>query len=329
MSTSTTRSRRADLARPLGRLERMLEIRAVEEAIQDLFNSGHVRGSTHLSSGQEAVAVGVASSIRPTDHVTCTYRGHGVALALGVDPEAVIGEIAGRSIGCTGGIGGSMHLCDPSVGLLPTFAIVGAGIPVAAGAALAAQYRGSDGVAVAVFGDGAANIGAFHETLNLAAVWKLPVVFVCENNLYGEYTRIDLSTPGEDLAHRADAYGMPGVSVDGQDVDLVRSATIDAIDRARRGNGPTLLEMKTYRYSGHSRSDSADYRPDGELEAWLERDPIDLAAARLTGSDEHTTEDIDQLRTSVSESVRQAVERVLASEPPAVAELLRHVKANA
>ena len=166
----------------------MVEIRLVEETVQTLYNDGHIRGSTHLANGQEAVSVGIAVAARPTDTVTCTYRGHGTALALGVTPEGVLGEICGRSIGCIGGIGGSMHLGDMSVGLLPTFAIVGAGVPVAAGAALTAWVRGTDDAAIAIFGDGSTNIGAFHEGLNLAGILKLPVVFVCENNLYGEYT---------------------------------------------------------------------------------------------------------------------------------------------
>ena len=207
----------------------MVEIRRVEENVQALYNDGHIRGSTHLANGQEAVSVGIAAVARLTDVVTCTYRGHGTALALGVTPEGVLGEICGRSIGCIGGIGGSMHLGDMSVGLLPTFAIVGAGVPVAAGAALTAWVRGTDDAAIAIFGDGSTNIGAFHEALNLAGIFKLPVVFVCENNLYGEYTRINLSTPVEHLADRAASYGFPGLSVDGQDVDAVTDAVGTAL----------------------------------------------------------------------------------------------------
>ena len=206
---------------------------------------------------------------RPDDYVACTYRGHGHALALGLSPEAVIGEICGRTIGCAGGLGGSMHLVEPSVGLLPTAAIVGAGLPIACGVALAAKLHKSGRVAVSVFGDGTANIGAFHEALNFAAIRKLAVVFVCENNLYGEYTRIDLTTPIENIADRASGYAMPGAAVDGQDVDAVAAAMDGAVARARAGLGPTLLEMKTYRFSGHSRSDPATYRPAGELDAWL------------------------------------------------------------
>ena len=223
--TATAVERRTVLQQSrLEQLARMVEIRRVEENVQALYNDGHIRGSTHLANGQEAVSVGIAVAARLTDIVTCTYRGHGTALALGVTPEGVLGEICGRSIGCIGGIGGSMHLGDMSVGLLPTFAIVGAGVPVAAGAALTAWVRGTDDAAIAIFGDGSTNIGAFHEALNLAGIFKLPVVFVCENNLYGEYTRINLSTPVEHLADRAASYGFPGLSVDGQDIDAVTDA---------------------------------------------------------------------------------------------------------
>ncbi len=309
-------------------LARMVEIRRVEENVQTLYNDGHIRGSTHLSNGQEAVSVGIAVAARPTDMVTCTYRGHGTALALGVSPEGVLGEICGRSIGCIGGVGGSMHLGDTTVGLFPTFAIVGAGVPVAAGAALTAWVRGTDDASIAIFGDGSANIGAFHETLNMAGIFKLPVVFVCENNLYGEYTRINLSTPVENIADRAASYGMPGVAVDGQDVDEVIAAVQAALDRARAGDGPTLLEMKTYRYSGHSRADPGTYRPDGELDAWKQRDPIDILRQRLLESGDATDQEIADLEVRVEERVAQAVAAVLASPAPDVAEMLRHVTAT-
>jgi pyruvate dehydrogenase E1 component alpha subunit len=305
----------------------MCEIRAVEERIQRLYNDGYVRGSTHLCNGQEAVNVGIARALRVTDVVGCTYRGHGMALALGLPPEAVIGEIAGRVIGCAGGLGGSMHLSGVTVGLLPTFAIVGAGMPIAAGAALAAQVRGTDDVALTVFGDGAANIGAFHETLNLASIWQLPVVFVCENNLYGEYSRISLTTPVEDLAERAAGYGIPGVVVDGQDVDAVTSEVDAAVERARGGDGPTLLEMKTYRYSGHSKSDTATYRPPGELDAWLRRDPIELYGRRLEKGGVAEAE-LQAARDRMVGEVERATERALASSPPSIDEMLLHVWAD-
>jgi acetoin:2,6-dichlorophenolindophenol oxidoreductase subunit alpha len=311
----------------LEQLARMIEIRRIEENVQTLYNDGHIRGSTHLANGQEAVSVGIAVAARITDVVTCTYRGHGSALALGVTPEGVLGEICGRSIGCIGGIGGSMHLGDMSVGLLPTFAIVGAGVPVAAGAALTAWVRGTDDAAIAIFGDGSANIGAFHEALNLAGILRLPVVFVCENNLYGEYTRINLTTPVENIADRAASYGMPGAAVDGQDVDEVISAVRPALDRARAGDGPTLLEMKTYRYSGHSRSDAGTYRPEGELDAWKQRDPIDILRRRLLDTGEATAEQLDALDARIDQRVTIAVEAVLASPPPGIDEMLRHVTA--
>jgi pyruvate dehydrogenase E1 component alpha subunit len=326
--SETAAGRRAALQESrLEQLARMVEIRRVEENVQTLYNDGHIRGSTHLANGQEAVSVGIAVAARPTDVVTCTYRGHGTALALGVTPEAVLGEICGRSIGCIGGVGGSMHLGDMSVGLMPTFAIVGAGVPVAAGAALTAWVRGTDDAAIAIFGDGSTNIGAFHEALNLAGIFKLPVVFVCENNLYGEYTRINLSTPVEDIADRAASYGMPGQAVDGQDVDAVVGAVGSALDRARAGEGPTLLEMKTYRYSGHSRSDAGTYRPDGELDAWKQRDPIDILRGRLLERGEATAEQLAELDAGVDQRVAAAVEAVLASPPPDIDEMLRHVTA--
>jgi acetoin:2,6-dichlorophenolindophenol oxidoreductase subunit alpha len=315
--------RRQELTDPIARLTRMIEIREFEGRVKALFLEGTVAGTTHLCEGQEAVAVGLAAVLRPTDPVTCTYRGHGVALALGCTPVAVLGEIMGRTVGMLGGVGGSMHLCDPSVGLLPTFAIVGAGIPVAAGAALSAQVQGRDDVAVAVFGDGATNIGAFHETLNLAATWRLPVVFVVENNLYGEYTPIARTTPVADLADRAASYAMPAEIVDGQVLDEVAVAVGRAVDRARDGGGPTLLEMKTYRYSGHSRSDTGPYRPEGELEAWAERDPITLYARELPGS-----LDLDALRAEVVTRIEETVAEVKAAPEPSVEAMFRHVTAE-
>ena len=321
-------ARRAALADRIEQLKRMVEIRTVETRIQKLFSDGQVRGSTHLCSGQEAVSVGVAREIDPDDVVTCTYRGHGHALALGATPVQVLGEICGRTVGCAGGLGGSMHLMEASVGLLPTFAIVGAGLPIACGAAMAARARGTDRVAVAIFGDGSTNIGAFHESLNFAAIRKLPIVFVCENNLYGEYSRINLTTPVEDLAVRAASYAMPGHVVDGQDVDAVGKATAEAVARARKGEGPTLLEMKTYRYSGHSRSDPATYRPAGELDAWLARDPIDLFAARLAEEKAIAEGDLQGIKDEMVTTVDGAADDALAAPEPAEIEIMSHVTAG-
>ena len=325
---TTSLARREKLKTGLGRLERMLEIRAVEESIQTIYNDGHVRGTTHLANGQEAVSVGIASVLRPTDVVTCTYRGHAAALALGVSPEGVLGEICGRVIGCSGGMGGSMHLMDASVGLMPTFAIIGAGLPVAAGAAIAAKLKKSDSVALAIFGDGTTNIGAFHETLNMASIFKLPIIFVIENNLYGEYTRINLSTPISDLADRADSYAMRKEIVDGQDVDAVRKSISSAVDFARAGNGPSLIEAKTYRFSGHSRADPATYRTPGELDEWKKRDPLDVAAAKLLESGDLTESTLQELKATVNSQVEKAIETVLSSESPSLDALLQHVSAS-
>ena len=324
----TSLTRRGQLNTEVGRLERMLEIRAVEESIQTLYNDGHVRGSTHLANGQEAVSVGIASVLRPTDVVTCTYRGHAAALALGVTPEGVLGEICGRVIGCSGGIGGSMHLMDASVGLMPTFAIVGAGLPVAAGVALAAKLKNNDSVALTIFGDGSTNIGAFHETLNMASIFKLPVIFVIENNLYGEYTRINLSTPISDLADRADSYAMRKEIVDGQDVDAIINAIQSAVDFARAGNGPSLIEAKTYRYSGHSRSDPATYRTPGELDEWKKRDPLDIAANKLILKGELNEVDLERMKSDIADRVAEAIKTVLASDGPELSTLMQHVSAK-
>ena len=324
--TSLERRRRLQSGRP-ARYEAMFEIRSFEDRVQAMFFEGSVHGTTHTCQGQEAVAVGLAAAARPTDIVTCTYRGHGVALALGMTPLSIMGEIMGRKLGAIGGVGGSMHLCDVSVGLLPTFAIVGAGIPVAAGAALTAQVRGTDDAAVAVFGDGAANIGAFHEGLNLAAIWKLPVVFLCENNQYGEYSRIDVTTPIGDLADRAASYGMPGEIVDGQDVDAAAAAAEGALRRARAGEGPSLLEMKTYRYAGHSRADKAPYRPEGEFDEWYERDPINTYRRRLIEEGELTEEEATALESAVAQRLADAEAEAAAGEPAGVEDMFANLYA--
>lgn len=315
MTTSpTTIERRAALrSDEADRLERMVEIRVVEDRVNQLFASGEIRGTTHLGQGQEAVAVGLAAVAEVTDVVTCTYRGHGLALALGLTPLEVIAEIMGRSAGCIRGLGGSMHMSGPEVGLLPTFAIVGAGLPVAVGAAMALRRRTPSGVAFAVFGDGASNIGAFHESLNMAAVLRLPVVFVCENNLYGEYSPLAATTSVTDIAVRAASYDMPSAVVDGQDIAAVMKATGNAVARARAGRGPTLLEMKTYRYSGHSRTDPAKYRPEGELERWQERDPIRIAGERLVAAGALTAETLAALHARVASEVATAAQAAQAS----------------
>jgi acetoin:2,6-dichlorophenolindophenol oxidoreductase subunit alpha len=259
----------------------MIEIRLFEDKVQELFMQGLIEGTTHLCQGQEAVSVGAVSALRDDDYLTITYRGHGHALARGMSMTAAFGELMGLTSGCCRGVGGSMHLTDFSRGLIGAFAIVGAGLPVAVGAAMSSKLRGGDAAALTFFGDGSTNIGTFHEALNMASVWNAPVVFVIENNLYGEYSPLRDTTPIDDLAERAKGYGMPGVIVDGQDVGAVHTAVSEALARGRAGDGPTLIEAKTYRYRGHSRTDPARYRKPGELEQWRERDPITLLGAEL------------------------------------------------
>lgn len=326
--TDSTLDRRAALSNRISQLERMMEIRMFEDRTKQLFADGLVHGTTHTAQGQEAVAVGLAASIRPTDVVTCTYRGHGIALALGMTPSSVLGEIGGRTTGAIGGVGGSMHLCGMDVGLLPTFAIVGAGIPVAAGAALTAQVRQTDGIAVAVFGDGATNIGAFHEALNLAAIWNLPVLFLCENNVYGEYSRYDLTTKVPDLAVRADSYGIRSVIVDGQDLDRVVDVLTEESERLRRDDGPVLVEAKTYRYAGHSRADTAPYRPPGEFDEWLKRDPIDTFASRLVAERIIDESMILEMRERLAEGLETVVEEMLNAPRADVGSMFRNVWAS-
>jgi TPP-dependent pyruvate/acetoin dehydrogenase alpha subunit len=253
---------------------RMMLIRCYEDHLYKLFLQGRVPGTLHQCQGQEAVAVGVCAGLRQDDVVFSTHRPVGHVLAKGASLEAITAEIWGKATGCAGGKGGQMHLMDLSVGVMPSNAIVGANIPIATGSALGFKLSGSDRVAVSFFGDGATNIGAFHEGINLAAVKDAPVIFVCENNLYAASTHISLSSKITDIAERAAAYGIPGVVVDGMDVTAVYASAREAIERARSGGGPTLLECKTYRYPGHSRGDPGNYRGTAELEAWRGRDPI-------------------------------------------------------
>ena len=267
----------------LYRYERMAVIRATEKAAHDMFMAGLVKGTTHLAAGQEAVAVGAAAALRPDDYVFATYRGHHHAIARGASPEACLAELMSKATGLCKAKGGSMHLTKADAGMLGSYAIVGSHLPMAVGAAWSATLRGTDQVAVAFFGDGATNIGAFHEALNLAAVWRLPVVFVCENNLYMEYTPIGAVTAVPNpAADRAPAYGIPAEVIDGNDVVVVEEAVVRAVDRARNGDGPTVLEALTYRHYGHSRTDPATYRPADEVRAWMARDPLTVARDRLT-----------------------------------------------
>jgi TPP-dependent pyruvate/acetoin dehydrogenase alpha subunit len=264
---------------------RMLRIRLFEDAVLALFLSNEVEGTTHLYQGQEAVAVGVADCLRKGDTVAATYRGHGAALALGTDPTRLMAEMLGRAGGTNAGRGGSMNVIDLERGLIGCFGIVGGSIAAATGAALAAQLQGNGGAAVAFFGDGATNQAYFHECLNFAGIRALPIVYVCENNLYGEWTSMFHVTAGHDIAARAAGYGMPGVVIDGNDVLAVREAASEAVARARDGRGPTLLEARTYRHKGHSRVDPGKYRPKEEVDEWLARDPIPRLAERLDAAE--------------------------------------------
>ena len=266
----------------LDRYEQMAVIRRTEKAAHDLFLAGKVKGTTHLASGQEAIAVGASAAMRPDDYVFATYRGHHHAMARGASPAACLAELMSRSTGLCRAKGGSMHLTKADAGMLGSYAIVGTHLPMAVGAAWSATYRGTEQVAVAFFGDGATNIGAFHEALNLAAVWRLPVLFVCENNLYMEYTPIgSVTAVPNPAADRAGSYALPSALIDGNDVEVVEDAVRTAAERARAGEGPTLIEARTYRHHGHSRTDPATYRPADEVEEWLARDPLLLARRRL------------------------------------------------
>jgi pyruvate dehydrogenase E1 component alpha subunit len=296
---------------------RMKEIRLFEDEVVRLFTRNLVRGSTHLCQGQEAVVVGACRALREGDTMTCSYRGHGALLAMGAPLDRSFGEILGRANGLCHGAGGSMHLTDVSIGALGSFAIVGAHLPVAVGAAFSAMYLRTGAVSLCFFGDGATNIGAFHEALNLAAVWKVPAVFVCKNNLYGEYSPLAATTPIDRLADRAAAYGMPGIRVDGNDVWAMYAAVAEAAEVARAGQGPTLIEAMTYRHLGHSRSDPATYRPPDELEAWLERDPLVVCRDVAVATGQATVGVLGEVDVAAKRDVKQALERALAWPEPA------------
>jgi len=326
MAAESASSERVDLDEQLGFLRGMLEIRLFEEETQRLFNRNLVRGSTHLCIGQEAVAVGACAPLRNTDAMLCTYRGHGAVLAMGAPLDRTFAEILGKAEGLCSGKGGSMHLTDVKVGAYGSFAIVGAHLPIATGFGLAARYAGTDDVSLCFFGDGSVNIGAFHEAMNLAAVWKLPTIFVCENNLYGEYSPVARTTPLEELVRRADAYAMPGVRVDGNDVRAVRATVSEAVDRARAGDGPTFIEALTYRHKGHSRTDPGTYRPQEEVDAWLARDPIP-AFERVLVAEGVPVERVEAAREAATAAVGEHLERALAWPDPAPAARFDHVYA--
>ena len=308
MTVPAEESLTVDEGRLLEWYEQMAIIRQTEKAAYDLFMSGLVKGTTHLAAGHEAVAVGASAALRPDDYVFATYRGHHHAIARGATPAECLAELMSRATGLCKAKGGSMHLTKADRGMLGSYAIVGSHLPIAAGAAWSAKLRGTDQVAVAFFGDGATNIGAFHEALNLAAVWKLPVLFVCENNLYMEYTPISAVTSVPNpAADRASAYGLPAMIIDGNDVIKVQETTKIAVDRARSGEGPTIIEALTYRHYGHSRADPAKYRPADEVERWMQRDPLTVARERLIGMAVDAA-DIDAIDVRVADAIKAAVQ---------------------
>jgi acetoin:2,6-dichlorophenolindophenol oxidoreductase subunit alpha len=317
-----------DASRLLEWYEQMALIRATEKAAYDLFMSGLVKGTTHLAAGHEAVAVGASAALRDDDYVFATYRGHHHAIARGATPAECLAELMSKATGVCKAKGGSMHLTKADKGMLGSYAIVGSHLPIAAGAAWSARLRGTDQVAVAFFGDGATNIGAFHETLNMAAVWKLPVLFVCENNLYMEYTPISAVTSvANPAADRAVAYRLPSALIDGNDVIKVFDTLKVAVDRARAGEGPTVIEALTYRHYGHSRADPAKYRPEDEVKLWMQRDPLLVAREKLTSLGVDAA-DIDEADARALELVKAAVSEAKEAPYPDPASALTDVWAD-
>ena len=311
-----------------GALKKMHLIRRFEEGAEQAYMRGLIHGTMHLSIGQEASAVGICMPLTDADSITSTHRGHGHCIAKGADVGRMFAEFFGKEDGYCHGRGGSMHIADVSKGNLGANGIVGGGIPIAVGAALSAKRRKTSNVVVSFFGDGANNEGAFHEALNMASVWKLPVIFVCENNRYGMSTSTERSTAVAHVADRAAAYAMPGVIVDGNDFGAVAQASFDAVERARRGEGPTLIESKTYRIRGHSRSDRNRYRTKEEIESWQARDPIVAFEAELISLGLLSDADARAVEAEVEREIEAAVAFANASPAPQIADLTRYVYSN-
>ncbi|MDH5362542.1 MAG: dehydrogenase E1 component subunit alpha/beta, partial [Aigarchaeota archaeon] len=305
----------------IGYLRKMLEIRYFEEKVMDLLSRDIVKGASHMYAGEEAVAVGACSAIREDDYITSTHRGHGHCIAKGGDPKLMLAELCGKATGYCKGRGGSMHIADVRSGNLGATGIVGSNIPVATGAGLSVRLRNTDQVVLCFFGDGAANTGAFHESLNMAAIWKLPVVYICENNLYGMSVSVKRAFPFEDISERAKGYSIPGVIANGMDVLDVREVVGKAVARARNGDGPTLVECKTYRYYGHSRSDPRIYRTREEEKAWRARDTIRNFAQKLMDEGVLTPEGLNDLEDQVTKEIEEAEEFALSSTYPSVESL--------
>ena len=303
----------------------MLTIRRFEERCQQLFMQGRIPSTLHLYVGQEAVATGVCAHLNDRDYVLTTHRPHGHAIAKGVSLKSIMAELFAKDTGCCRGKGGSMHVGDMSVGVVPAIAIVGGNIPLTTGMALAAKRLGMNQVAVSFFGDGAANEGAFHEGVNMAAIWDLPAIFVCENNLYGASTSFSSTFRVENVADRACAYGIPGVVVDGMDAEAVYEVSGEAIERARNGGGPTLIEAKTYRFVGHSRSDPRNYRPKEEEALWQSKDAIPKLARTLQEQGLATEETLNEIEKEVEADIDESVAFAEASPDPKPEDALKHV----
>lgn len=305
----------------------MLLIRTFEERVRTLAAGGLIPGLVHLSAGQEAVAVGVCSALATDDYLASTHRGHGHCLAKGADPKRLFAEILGRVDGYSRGRGGSLHIYDPANGNLGTNGIVGGGIPLAAGAALAAQRRGTGKVAVCFFGDGALNQGLLFECLNMAAIWSLPVLFVCENNGYGEYTASEDVTAGPETAARGRIFNIPSTTIDGMDVAVVSKWAMSAVQRARSGEGPSFVVCNTYRYGGHHVSDQQDYKSSDEAREWRERDPIETLRARLITDSVLDRIGLETLESEVRATVDEAVAFARSSAEPSANDLAKNVYA--
>jgi acetoin:2,6-dichlorophenolindophenol oxidoreductase subunit alpha len=328
MTTTKVAPATGDLAQKIAMYESQFALRQFETRAYDLFLENYVKGTSHLSIGQEAIAAGVAAAMRPTDWTFATYRGHAHTLARGVPMTPVFAELMGRTNGLMAGKGGSMHLTSVEHGVMGSYAIIGAHLPIACGAAWSAQYRGTDQVAVAFFGDGSVNIGAFHEALNFAAIWKLPVIFFCENNLWMEYTRTsDVTAVMNPAADRAAAYGLESIIIDGNDADEVFEVTSQAIARARAGEGPSMIEAKTYRHGGHSRADPGKYRPDAEVAEWMAKDPIPRYRLRLLEAGVGESE-LLEIEARVNAEVDEATEAAKAGGVPGEDLLMKDVWAD-
>jgi TPP-dependent pyruvate/acetoin dehydrogenase alpha subunit len=307
----------------------MVEIREFELKAKEIFRSGKMPGFIHVYVGEEAIAAGVCSNLRTDDYVASTHRGHGHALAKGISAKSAMAELMGAVHGCSGGRGGTMHLYEPDVGFLGSNGVVPPGILIAAGAGLSAKVRGSDQVAVAFFGDGAVNNGAFHEGLNLAATWDLPVLFVCENNLYATEMPFEQATKNTSVASRAAAYKIPGVTVDGNDVLDVYAKTGEAVERARRGEGPTLLECLTYRWFGHHEGDpGTSYRTNEEIASWRKKDPIARLRERAIAEGWATEAEFKEADAAVNRVIQEAANFALADPQPNIDTALEHVFSN-